>query len=67
MTAQQVDFQISSELRGELRQWRNRAAIAGAVGLALTAIGAVVVSPSQFYRSYLWSYIFIIGLALGPM
>jgi len=67
MTAERVDFQIPTDLRGELRQWRNRAAIVGAVGLALTVAGAVVVSPSQFYRSYLWSYVFLIGLSLGPM
>jgi len=67
MTAQGVDFAISTELRSELRQWRNRAAIVGGIGLALTAVGFVAVSPNQFYRSYLWSYVFVIGLTLGPM
>jgi hypothetical protein len=67
MTAQALDFAIPTELRSELRQWRNRAAVVGAIGAILTAIGMVVVSPNQFYRSYLWSYIFILGLSLGPL
>ena len=67
MTAQSLDFRIPAGLRGELRQWRNRALIVGVVGAVLTAVGMVTVSPNQFYRSYLWSYIFILGLSLGPM
>jgi hypothetical protein len=67
MTAQSVDFRIPAELRSEMRRWRNRAAVVGAAGALLTAIGMVAVSPNQFYRSYLWSYIFVLGLGLGPM
>jgi hypothetical protein len=67
MTAQTLDFQIPTGLRSELRQWRNRAAVVGVAGLALTAVGAFTVSPNQFYRSYLWPYIFILGLSLGTM
>jgi hypothetical protein len=67
MTAQTVDVRIPAELRSEMRRWRNRAAVVGAAGAVLTAIGMVAVSPNQFYRSYLWSYIFVLGLSLGPM
>ena len=67
MTAQNPDFRIPTELRGEMRQWRTRAAFVGAAGAVLTAIGFIAVSPNQFYRSYLWSYMFILGLSLGPM
>jgi len=67
MTAEAVDFRISDELRSELRQWRNRAAVVGAAGAVLTAVGMVAVSANQFYRSYLWAYLFVLGLTLGPM
>jgi hypothetical protein len=67
MTAQNLDFRIPTELRDEMRQWRTRAGLVGAAGAVLTAIGFIAVSPNQFYRSYLWSYIFILGLSLGPM
>ena len=66
MTAQGMDFQVSSELREDLRRWRSRALMIGIAGAVLSAIGFFI-SPFQFYRSYLWSYIFILGLALGPM
>jgi len=67
MTAQGLDFRIPAELRSEMRRWRNGAAAVGAAGAVLTAIGMVAVSPNQFYCSYLWSYIFVLGLSLGPM
>jgi hypothetical protein len=67
MTAQSLDFRIPAELRSEMRRWRNGAAVVGAAGAVLTGVGMVAVSPNQFYRSYLWSYIFVLGLGLGPM
>ena len=47
-----------------LAQWRSRAVIVGIAGLILTAIG-LFVSPSQFFRSYLWAFLFWFGIALG--
>ena len=66
MTAQTVDFRISPELQADLRQWRKRALIAGAVGTVLSAIGFLI-DHDQFYRSYLWSYLYIVGLTVGPL
>ena len=66
MTAQTVDFQISDGLRSDLRSWRTRALAAGVVGTVLSAIGFFV-SPFQFYHSYLWSYLFVLALTLGPL
>ncbi len=43
---------------------RQRAVIAGGVGLAALAIGSVV-DPTQFLRSYLVAFLFWTGLALG--
>ncbi len=40
--------------------------IAGIAGAVLCLIG-LFVSPFQFYRSYLWSYIFYVGVAVGSL
>jgi len=66
MTAQTVDFAVSPELQSDLRRWRTRALMAGAAGAALSAIGFFV-DHDQFYRSYLWSYIYVLGLTIGPL
>jgi hypothetical protein len=65
--AQATDFQVTDELRDIMRQWRIRFAVLGAVGLLATAAGLFLVSPNQFYRSWLWSYLFVLGLASGSL
>ncbi len=67
MSAPALDFNASPELRRDMDQVRSRALIAGVVGAALCVIGFFVSGPTQFYRSYLWSYIFYLGVALGSM
>ena len=64
MTAQGIDFQTPADLRGDLGRWRTRSGIAGIAGIALLLVGFLV-SPAQFYRSYLWAYIFLVGLSVG--
>ena len=59
-------FTIPAELDQDIRRWRGRFLIAGIAGAILLLIGAFF-SPDQFFRSYLWSYMFYIGLALGCM
>jgi hypothetical protein len=66
MTAAALDFNVSAELRQEMRQWRQRALIAGIAGTLLCAIGFFV-DHNQFYRSYLWSYVYVVGVSLGSM
>src|SRR5260370_8281383 len=67
MMANAVDYSIPPQLRTALRQWRTRALIAGVAGTVASAAGFFVAGPTQFYRSYLWSYIFIIGITIGPL
>lgn len=67
MMANAVDFSITPRLQSDLRQWRTRALIAGVLGTAVSAAGFFAAGPNQFYRSYLWSYIFIIALTIGPL
>jgi hypothetical protein len=64
MIAQSIDFNVSQELRQNIAAWRQRSLIAGVIGLAGCAAGAFL-APDQFFRSYLWSYMFIVGLSLG--
>jgi hypothetical protein len=66
MTAQAYDFSISPELARDLKQWRSRALIAGLLGAVLCLVGFFV-DHDQFYRSYLWAYVFIVGISLGSM
>jgi hypothetical protein len=67
VTAQTANFQVSPELDRDLKQWRGRSLTTGIAGLALTALGLFIGPPGQFFRSYLWSYLFFIGLSLGCM
>ncbi len=66
MTAQGYDFRIGADLARDLRQWRGRALAAGILG-ALACLAGFFIDHDQFYRSYLWAYVFIVGIALGSM
>ena len=66
--ANAVDYNITPQLRSDLAQWRTRALIAGVVGAAISAAGdSSLAGPDQFYRSYLWSFMFIVGLTIGSL
>jgi hypothetical protein len=67
MMANAVDYSITPQLRADMRQWRTRALIAGVLGSVISAAGFFIAGPTQFYRSYLWSFMFIVALTLGPM
>ncbi len=66
MTAQGYDFGIGADLARDLRQWRGRSLAAGITGAAACLAGFFI-DHDQFYRSYLWAYVFIVGVALGSM
>jgi len=61
-----VDYSLSPELEQDIRVWRPRFLIIGALSLALCGIGAFF-TPAQFFQSYLWSYTFFVGVSLGCM
>ena len=48
----------------DLSRWRPLLLRVGIAGLALTAAG-LFFSPAQFFRSYLWAFLFWFGIALG--
>ncbi len=45
---------------------RQRALIAGVIGVVICAVGAVK-SPGQFFPSYLLAFMFVLGLSLGSL
>src|SRR5215469_10932668 len=66
MIAERVDFRISPDLEAHLKSLRVKAGVIGLIFLVLTFIGAFV-DNTQFFRSYLWSYVFWLGMSLGCM
>ena len=62
--AQDRSFDIPPDLQAEMRGWRTRLLLIGIVALALCVIGAFF-NADQFFRSYVWSYMFFIGVPLG--
>jgi hypothetical protein len=64
MTGQRRDFRISPELETKLKSMRTMALGAGAVGM-LATIAGFFVDSNQFYHSYLWTFMFWVGLSIG--
>jgi hypothetical protein len=64
VTAQALSFEVSPDLRDELKKRRRRFGILGVIGVILLVVGAIT-NPTQFFRSYLWAYVFMVGIAGG--
>jgi hypothetical protein len=64
-TVHERSFAIPPDLLSDMRGWRTRFLGIGAVALILCVIGGFF-NPDQFFRSYVWAYMFFIGAALGP-
>jgi hypothetical protein len=64
MIAQRADFRVTSELETKLKSLRSTAGAIGVIFLALTIVGAFMDAP-QFFRSYLYSYVFWVGISVG--
>jgi hypothetical protein len=62
--AQARTFTFPPEVSAQVRAWRTRSLIIGVLALALCVLGAFS-NKVQFFHSYLWSYMFYIGVALG--
>jgi hypothetical protein len=60
------DFTIPAPLGRALHRVQQRSLIVGGLALVTCVIGALF-SPDQFFRSYLFSYLFYLGMTLGCM
>jgi hypothetical protein len=60
------DFSISPQFGRGMERVQRKSLLLGGVALLVCVIGALF-SPDQFFRSYLFSYLFYIGLTLGCM
>src|ERR1700756_220828 len=56
----------SATLQSRWRRLQHRALLVGLVAAALCVVGYVV-SPAQFFRSYLMAYLFWLGGVLGSL
>ena len=61
---QERSFGIPPEVLRDMRGWRTRLLAIGAVALIVGIIGGFF-NADQFYRSYVWCYMFFIGVPLG--
>src|SRR2546423_424288 len=54
-----------------LRSWidgiQRNALIAGIVGIVLLVAGIFINSPAEFFRAYLYGYLFWLGITLGSL
>lgn len=57
---------VSPELKGSLDRWQRFAFGIGLLLVVISIIGAFF-NPGQFFRSYLFGYLFWLGLSLGSM
>jgi hypothetical protein len=61
-----LDYSLPAEVNHEIRGWGQRFLMIGGAAAAACVVGAFL-SPAQFLHSYLWSYMFFIGVTLGSM
>ncbi|HZT34261.1 MAG TPA: hypothetical protein VFA33_30500 [Bryobacteraceae bacterium] len=66
MTASTHSFTAPADLEKGIKSWRTRALAVGVVALAAGAAGGLG-NPDQFFRSYLWAYLFFVGVTIGCM
>jgi hypothetical protein len=64
---ERVDYSIPPDLKADLSGLRTKALAIGAIGLLATVAGLFLVGPNEFYRSWLWAYIYVLALTVGPL
>ena len=59
-------YEGADEIKARLDRIQRRALIAGAIGLVLVLVGALL-DLDQVFRSYLFAYLFFLGISLGAL
>jgi len=65
MTTTEQSYAITPQLGEKLKRYQNTSAFVGLVFLALLVAGYFLVSPQQFFRSYLVGFFFWFGMGAG--
>ncbi len=65
MTTTEQSFATTPQLSEKLKKYQNTSAFVGLVFLALLVSGYFLVSPQQFFRSYLVGFFFWFGMGAG--
>jgi len=65
--ASSIDYSVPVDLKRDLGGLRTRALGVGVLGIAASLAGLFLVGPTEFYRSWLWSYIYVLALTVGPL
>lgn len=64
MIAERADFRIGTDLETDIKSLRTKAVAVGIIFLLLTVVGAFL-DTQQFFQSYLYAYVFWLGLSIG--
>lgn len=67
MITERIDYSVPAVLKSDLNGLRTKALGIGVIGIIATVAGMFLVGPTEFYRSWLWSYIFVLALTVGPL
>jgi len=67
MIAAHTDYSVPTDLKADLSGLRTKALAVGVIGIAATIAGLFLVGPTEFYRSWLWAYIYVLALTVGPL
>jgi hypothetical protein len=61
-----VTYAVPADVDQQIRGLRQRLLVIGGVA-ALACVAGAFLNPAQFLHSYLWSYLFFLGVSLGCM
>ena len=67
MIAERTDYSVPTELKSTLNGLFTKSLGVGLIGLVATVAGYFVLGPKEFFLSWLWAYIYIIALTVGPL
>ena len=67
MILERIDYSVPADLKNDLNSLRTRALGIGVIATAATVAGIFLVGPTEFYLSWLWSYVYVLALAVGPL
>jgi hypothetical protein len=65
--AERVDYSVPADLKSDLNSLRMKALAVGVIGTGATVAGLFVGPKLHFFQSWLWVYIYVLALTVGPL